>query len=157
MLLSHISPSNLHPFSFPLQVNFHSQTISAQPIFQQKLCTSFFSHPFLIWKKTTHPLHEQGQPTPRVPWEMLPCCVAAAGSHPQSIRSVLLLEMLEGSLLCSQMTLKYFYLENYFGELLEFTQENNTSQGDRKVDSAGCCRHSLRSLSMLLPSLSFPP
>lgn len=48
-------------------------------------------------------------------------------------------------------------LENYFGEILEFTQEDNTSQGDREVSSAGWCSHSLRSLSVLLPSLSFPP
>lgn len=81
------------------------------------------------------------------------CCRITSTEH----RSVLLLEMLEDSLLCSQMTLKYFYLENYFGELLEFTQENNSSQGDRKVNSTGCCSHSLRSLSVLLPSLSFPP
>lgn len=53
----------------------------------------------------------RGQPAPRVPREMLLCCMNAAGSHPRSTRSALLLAVLEEGRLCSQMTLMYFLLK----------------------------------------------
>lgn len=72
-------------------------------------------------------------------------------------RSTLMLEMLEEGLVCSQMTLKFFLLKIILESYLYLPRRiTAASQGDREISKTGWCSHSLRWLSVLLPSLTFP-